>query len=417
MSFEFLNYSFDEATGVAEFWYRNGAETFAEKVTFAIKRSERYDKKALERALFLAFMVLGTSYYKVAAGREVKVGVKLDEWQAKFFDKVYQEGLSQFAFENGLTRDNLAHFVASEAANEDTNGGAVNSDSEASAAWSGSTEADVLEDERALVLVSGGKDSLLTLEMLREQGTKCYAMYITSQESYPEIVDEAAGEMNPVIVRREIDKEALKRAGGMNGHVPVTIINEALALVQAILLRCGKIALGIGMEGMEAHAWIDDLPVNHQWSKTAEAQKLLREYVKRYISADLTIDLPLEKYDELAIAQMFAEKCWTKYGDKFSSCNVANYKQDANNRELKWCGKCAKCANSYLLFAPFVAYEEQKKIFGHDLFEDADLTEIYKGLLGVDGVMKPFECVASRAELKKAYRDRLPGYGELPFEI
>jgi hypothetical protein len=108
---------------------------------------------------------------------------------------------------------------------------------------------------------------------------------------------------------------------------------------------------------------------------------------------------------------------WDKYGNKFSSCNVANYKQNANNRELKWCGKCAKCANSYLLFAPFVAYEEQRKIFGHDLFEDADLVEIYKGLLGVDGVMKPFECVASRAELKKAYHDRLPGYGQLPFEV
>ena len=399
MSFEFLDYSFDDATGVAKFRYRNDTETFEERVKFAIKRSEKYDKNVLERALFLAFMVLGTSYYKVAAGSEVKVSAALDEWQARFFDKVYQEGLSQFAFENGLKRKDLAHFVAkSDAAKSDVAGNSF-------------------ETNRALVLVSGGKDSLLALEMLREQDIKCYTMYITAQESYPEIVDDAAGEMNPVIVRREIDKEALRRAGGMNGHVPVTIINEALALVQAILLRCDKIVLGIGMEGVEPHAWIDDLPVNHQWSKTAEAQRLLREYLGEYVSADLKIDLPLEKYDELTIAQMFAEKCWNKYGNKFSSCNVANYKQNADNRELKWCGKCAKCANSYLLFAPFVAYEEQRKIFGHDLFEDADLTEIYKGLLGVDGVMKPFECVASRAELKKAYHDRLPGYGQLPFEI
>lgn len=400
MSFEFLNYSFDDTTGVAEFRYRNEKEAFVEKVSFAIKRSEKYDKKLLDRALFLAFMVLGTSYYKVLAGKTVVVGQRLDAEQVSFFDKVYQEGLSQFAFENGLTREDLAHFVMSDdAMHDDTEQG------------------DLLEKNRALVLVSGGKDSLLALEMLREHGSDCRVMYITSQESYPEIIDEAASGTNPVIVRREIDKEALKRAGGMNGHVPVTIINEALALVQAVLLRCGKVVLGIGIEGVEPHAWIGDLAVNHQWSKTSEAQTMMKKYVHDYISSEMTVESVLEDYNELQIAEMFAKKCWAKYGDKFSSCNVANYKQGANNRELKWCGKCAKCANSYLLFAPFVPYEEQMKIFGHDLFSDPDLAEIFKGLLGVDDVMKPFECIASISELRWAYNHRLPGYGELPFSV
>ncbi|MBR2803310.1 hypothetical protein IKE19_01940 [Candidatus Saccharibacteria bacterium] len=409
MSFRFLGYDFDETTGVAEFRYQSEKDGFIEKVQFDVKDAAMYDTRKLDAALFLAFVVLGTSYYKVRAGRKVELGGSLDEWQAKFFDKVYQEGLSQFAYENGLVRGDLAEFE-------------ISHDSESSVAFEDKSRVmgapEIIPKNRgSLVMVSGGKDSILAAEMIRESGEEYRVAYITAQESYPSIVDEISGGTSPIIIRRWIDKEGLKRAGGMNGHVPVTIINEALAVVQAVLLGFSRVELGVGKEGLEPHAWIKDLPVNHQWSKTPEAQELFNEYVRRYVADDITVGSVLKQYDELEIAELFAKKCWEKYGHKFSSCNVANYKQGADNRELKWCGKCAKCANSYLLFSPFVPYEEQLKIFGRDLFTDTDLTEIYKGLLGVDGVMKPFECVASVEELRKAYRERLPGYGELLFEV
>ena len=31
-------------------------------------------------------------------------------------------------------------------------------------------------------------------------------------------------------------------------------------------------------------------------------------------------------------AEQFAKLCWDKFGNEFSSCNVANYKQNADNR-------------------------------------------------------------------------------------
>ena len=390
MSFKFLDYSFDKNTGEAVFNYQSEDEKLTEKVQFKTE-GESYDEAAFDKALFFAFVVIGTSYYKARAGQEVELGAILDSAQASFFTKIYQEGLSQFAFENGLTRDNLARFE-------------------------GSFEVPAAEPARltnkTLVTVSGGKDSLLATEMIRESGADYRVVYITAQESYPQIIDKFG---EPIIVRRLIDKDGLKRIGGMNGHVPVTIINEAIALAQAILINANHVEFGIGEEGIEPHAFIGDLPVNHQWSKTPEAQNLMQEYVKRFIAPNLTIGSVLSKYSELAIAEMFAKKCWDKYGMEFSSCNVANYKQNANNRILKWCGKCAKCANSYLLFAPFIPFNEQQKIFGHDLFSDPEMAETFKGLLGIDGVMKPFECVASTDELRWAYQNRLPGYGELPF--
>ncbi|MBR5648014.1 hypothetical protein IKW73_03760 [Candidatus Saccharibacteria bacterium] len=391
MSFRFLDYSFDN--GLATFRYQSENDIFTEKVQFVTDNLIDYNKNVLDKALFLAFVVLGTSYYKVRAGKSVELPRAISTRQAEIFNRIYQEGMSQFAFENKLTRNDLAEFVGGDA---------------------GDFAEETFTRGGSLVTLSGGKDSLLATEMTIGSGTEYKIAYITASESYPDIINEFG---EPVIIRRMIDKEGLKNAGGFNGHVPVTIINQALMLIQAILLGYSRIEFGIGKEGLEAHAFIDDLPVNHQWAKTADAQSLMDEYIKNFVTPSIKIDSLLKDLSELEIARSFAGRCWQKYGDRFSSCNVANYKQGANNATLKWCGKCAKCANSYLLFAPFVPYTEQLKIFGHDLFTDPEMTETFKGLLGVDGVMKPFECIASIDELRYAYKNKLPGYGDLPFEI
>jgi hypothetical protein len=120
------------------------------------------------------------------------------------------------------------------------------------------------------------------------------------------------------------------------------------------------------------------------------------------------------------VAELFVKHSWESYGHEFSSCNVANYQQGEDNTELKWCGNCPKCANSYLLFAPFLPAGELKSIFnGQDLFAKASLELIFKGLLGIDNVPKPFECVGEIDELRLAYhRCQLKGdYQPLPFSV
>lgn len=388
--FKFKDYSLNDNTAVFNYEGPTGV-TFTEKIEFLVKEPVDYNPDILDRALFLAFIVIGTSYYKSAPTKEVSLPCPIDQFSADFFNKIYQEGLSQFVFENHLKRSDLVTFRPQ-------------------APLETPTKNTVSTPAKSLCLVSGGKDSLLSFEKLKEKDTPLEIAYISANNTHPSILDELG---NPLIIKRHIDKENLKKAGGFNGHVPITLINEAIALIQAILIGANHVEFGIGKEGLEPHAWIDDLPVNHQWSKTEEAQDYLKKYIKSFIAENLTIGSCLENLTELEIAKEFAEKCWDKYADKFSSCNIANYKQDGNNQKLKWCGKCAKCANSYLLFCPFVPFEKQQKIFDHDLFTDPDLTETFKGLLGIDNVMKPFECIASIDELRWAYDHKLPGYGNL----
>ncbi len=394
--FEFLNYRFDNKNYIAIFSYKGVDNVvFTESYQFE-NTNEPYDEKLLDRALFLSFILIGTSYYKIHPTKTIILPQKINEFQARFFNKVYQEGMSQFAFENNLKRKDLAHFEAT-TTNKPTeiqyNGNGI------------------------LSLQSGGKDSLLTATLLKERKNTNF-LYVTNSNFHPKILDELNKPLQ--IIKRKIDREKIilsTNNNGKNGHIPITYILESIALIQAILNGQNYVLTSIGREGNEPHAFIDDLPVNHQWNKTWEAEKLFQEYVSKEICKDLKIGSPIRGLSELKIAELFVQHCWKKYGTKFSSCNIANYKQNTDNSELSWCNKCAKCANSYLLFSPFLSRQEISVIFPNDLFLDPEMIKIFKGLLGVEGVMKPFECIGEIDELRTAYSMRQPSYSSLPFDV
>ena len=382
--FIFKDYSFDATTRTASFHYGfEDGQSFEEHVQF--ETAGEYNEELLDRALFLSFILAGTSYYKTFPSREVVLQKgSLDSWQANFFNAVYQEGLSQFAYENQLTRNDLAHFT------------------------SNTTEAPTpleAHSDGIISLQSGGKDSLLTAALLQEKKQSFTPWYASNANHHPAVLDTLSRPL--VTARRYIDIPALQATrehGGKNGHVPVTYIIASYALVDAVLRGASTVLLSIGHEGDEAHGSIGDLAVNHQWSKTWFAERALVEYVSRYISPDLRIGSPLRGFSELKIAELFVRHAWQTYGHAFSSCNIGNYKLGNDNTQLTWCGECPKCANSFLLFAPFLPARELEALFnGQDLFEKPLLQETFKGLLGIDGAMKPFECVGEVAELRLAY--------------
>lgn len=391
-TFTFLGYDFDYVNATAHFHYLGADNTqYHEEIIFK-KPAKDYNHQVLERALFLTFILIGTSYYKSHPTKNVFLVDDIDKDQADFFTTVYQEGLSQFAFENNLTRKDLATFVATDG-------------------YVAEPPLDYLGKGK-IVLQSGGKDSLLTATLLNEKHQNFTPLYVSTTGKYPKVLDNLGHQ--PAIITRKIDLPHLKEANGKNGHVPATYIIQSLALIQAILDNKNEVITSIGQEGIEPATTTGDLEINHQWSKTPVAETLYNKYLHKYISKNLCIKSLLRDYTELEIAEEFAEKCWDKYGEQFSSCNVANYKQGEANETLTWCGKCAKCANSYLLFCQYVSSEKQQKLFGgRDLFTDPDLTEIFHGLLGKNGKMKPFECVGTYAELNEAYAHKLPGYGSI----
>jgi UDP-N-acetylmuramoylalanine--D-glutamate ligase len=400
--FTFVDYSFDASSRTATFTYASGDCRFTERITFSDLATD-YNAEALDRALFLAYVIAGASYYKAFPSHDVvfEHGT-LDAWQAQFFNSVFQDGLSQFAFENKLTRDNLAHFVASTEAGQ---------------------TAIPYAGKGVIALQSGGKDSLLTASFLQEKNIPFTPWYISNNPSHPEVLDDLGFPLRTT--NRAVDVPAIKQAiaeGGLNGHVPVTYMVLSLALIDAILTNKNTVLVSIGHEGDEPHEFVGDMPVNHQWSKTWEAEVAFAEYVRRYISPDIQVGSPLRSFSELRVAELFAVHAWPKFGHRFSSCNVANYKQGNDNTTLAWCGDCPKCANSFLLFAPFVEPKELASIFGgENLLTKPSLIETFKGILGIEGTMKPFECIGETTELQLAYamaREKWPDAGyTLSFDV
>ena len=395
--FIFESYQYNPQNGEALFNYSfDGQVSFTERVRFSPQTG--YNVEALDRALQFSFLLAGVSYYKAFPTKKVQTkNIRLSSRQATFFSDVYKHGLSQYVFENKLEPSDIAEFEASE------------EDSVAAVEYAG---------EGTVVLQSGGKDSLLLATLLNKKGIDFSPWYISQNLHTPSVLDTLGHELvHPI---RYVDTEALSKAtgqGALGGHIPITFVVLSYALIDAILRNKDMVLAAIGHEGEEPHAYIGDYPVTHQWSKTWPAEQAFQSYVSEYI-ATIHVGSPLRGFSELNIAKLFVENAWQKYGHQFSSCNVANYKLGQDNSELHWCGHCPKCANSFLLFAAFVDPLELTELFGGNLFENESLLQDFKGLLGIDNVMKPFECVGEVDELRKAYElALLRGYRPLPFDV
>lgn len=400
--FVFESFSFNR--GLASFRYSfDGKYNFEEKVRFEFDTESNISETTLDRALFLAFILIGTSYYKCFPVKEVDLSVSLDQWQAKFFNDAYNLGLGQFAYENNLDVNNLVEFTSSCASNQIDNQDYVG--------------------EGALCLQSGGKDSLLLASLLAKNKNNFTGLYVSSKPGVkPKLLENLELQDDLIVIERTLDLEGLRQAsknGGLNGHVPVTYIIQSLALVQAILMGKKDVLLAIGHEGIEDNVKINGKVVNHQWSKTYGAEVAFNDYVSRYISPCIRVGSPIRLYSELYIAELFVKYNWAKYGHLFSSCNKANYSQGHDNSNLLWCGECPKCANSFLLFAPFVSEEELVKIFGgNNLLSNKELVETYQSMLDDNSKLRPFECIGETKELEKAYQMALEnGYPELSFKV
>lgn len=357
-------------------------ERFCEKVTFgglADISPEALSSQNLKSAIRALHILAGVSYYKLYFGSDIDTSIyEMSSLEADLFNQVYSVGLSEFIFTNDLRFQDSPRFSSGQE-------------------WS--VDLSILPKKAgSLVPVGGGKDSLVALEALKAMGPVS-AFFVGDNPIVSNLAEIAGVEL--IKVSREIDPRLfeLNAQGRLNGHVPVTAINSAIAVITAILKgfswvvfsneRSADFGNNLGGEGFE---------LNHQWSKASEFERRFADLVRLQIDPDIKYFSALRDLNELQILALF--KNLPQYFDHFTSCNRAFRIHRASSGG--WCGNCDKCAFVFLAGSATIGYQRMKEVFGKDLFFNADLIPSFLGLCGLAGERKPFECVGETDECRAA---------------
>ncbi|GAB1690633.1 UDP-N-acetyl-alpha-D-muramoyl-L-alanyl-L-glutamat e epimerase [Krasilnikovia sp. M28-CT-15] len=373
----FPSYAFDPGTGVATFDYLLDGPSplrFTETIELPVPAAppSAATLATVRRVLDLLHVVAGVSYYKVGAPPRVVAPAPVPAEAAALFTAVYTHGLAEYAY-----RNDLPHVL----------------DLTVEVPGTAQPAAPVDNAEgRPLSAVGGGKDSIVTLEILRAAGLDPVPFSVNPN---PVIVDvNAASGLPALAARRRLDPRLfeLNAAGALNGHIPVTAINSLIAIATAALHGLGPVVMSNERSASDPNLVWNGHEVNHQWSKGVEAEGLLRAAVTAHAGLTEPYFSLLRSLSELHIAQLFARH--TRYDAVVTSCNKAFKLHD---RTARWCGDCPKCRFVYLAMAPAMSPDRIAEIFGHDLLADPAQVPGFGELLGIDS-HKPFECVGEVEE-------------------
>jgi hypothetical protein len=187
--------------------------------------------------------------------------------------------------------------------------------------------------------------------------------------------------------------KALNAAGALNGHVPITAIVSCIALLTAAVNGFDAVALANERSASQGNQMYDGVEVNHQFSKSARAEALLRSAVAEALPSVNLFSI-LRPASELAIGRAFAR--FPQYHAAFTSCN-AIFRLDPALRAASWCCDCPKCRFVFLILAPFLSPQALHAIFGRALLDEPSQYDGF-ALLTATGGHKPFECVGEEEE-------------------
>ncbi len=390
--FIFKDYSFDFSSGVLKLNYSlDNQIEFEEKLIFPVKNIQwkNVNKQALNLAFNAILLAGGISYYKSYCPSKIEIqSEKLKKEQVDFWNKYYQHGLGEFFSQNRIDFQRLINFPLS----LDTP--SVKSVKKNSIKLNLS--------ERSLLPIGGGKDSIVSSEILKSAAENFMLFNVRESEPIKNTAQIMGGER--LIVEREISPKLLElnAQGALNGHVPITGYISFILVASAILYDYKNLIMSLEMSANFGNFEYLGMEINHQYSKSEEFEIDFNTYLKNYISPSIKLFSLLRQWQEIKITKIFSElKNVNQYLPVMTSCNT-NFKITGDKPKTLWCGKCPKCAFVFLMLAPFISKIKLIKIFGKNLLNDQKLILLYKELLGLENV-KPFECVGTPEECFAAF--------------
>ncbi len=367
-----------ENKAIYTYSYTDGATSFSfqEEHLFPFVIS---DSKAL-RALAIATSI---SYFKLHLATQIHIEWSLNDAEKEFWQWLFRNGFSELVYQNRLEWNVVDQIQIT---CEET----------------GTTqplETTSSYEPKAIVGIGGGKDSSLAVELLKRINVPVTG-FATKVRSIPLLIENTQALSIPLLeVVRKTDPQLLTlKENVFLGHVPISLIYAFTGVVLAEHEQSKYVVVANETSADESNTEWLGRPVNHQWSKTSDFEKKVQDFVHQTISPEITYFSILRPLGGLRVTNLFAKLCPHVF-PAFSSCNK-NFTIEETGAN-RWCGVCAKCLGTNILLSPTLSLEKRAAIFGSDVYQNESLAPLLKELLGLSPV-KPFDCVATRAEMCRA---------------
>ena len=362
---------------------------------------KKINKEVLENLVFHLGLMEIPTYWKLTGSPiiEIQAG-SLQKEQIKWWKDLIIKGMGQYFYENKINflKSGFLKIVSKNSKNLKK----FNKE---------------FKKHKFLIAMGEGKDSIVSLELLKKKKLDLNCFVVNPNKIHFKILRQA-GIKTPIIVERKIDQKLieLNKKGFLNGHIPITALISFLAIFCGILFRYDNVVFSNERSADEGNLKYLGKIINHQYSKSFEFEKKLRNYTKKYLAPHLNYFSFLRPLHEIQIAKIFAN--FPQYFPLFLSCNEAKKTHSGRKKPtFKWCCQCPKCLFVFTILYPFLKEKQLIKIFGQNLFEKKELLPLMLQLIGKKGI-KPFECVGTKKECLTAFYlslGKAKRGGEIPY--
>jgi len=250
------------------------------------------------------------------------------------------------------------------------------------------------KENKLLVPIGGGKDSLASIDLLSKLKDEKFYLLMNPTKA-AKAAAKAAIKRQPghtVFIKRKIDKKLLKlnAAGYLNGHTPFSAMLAFYTTLVSVVVNTKYSCLS--NEASANEPTIIGTDINHQYSKTVEFENNYNAYLSKYINPHYEYLSLLRPLNEFQIVKIFSQNENNLF--IFKSCNVGS-KQD------KWCCNCSKCLFVSILLSAHIGIDRTNQVFGASLLDKKILKKEFLELVG-HAKTKPFECIGTIDEIRVA---------------
>lgn len=376
--YESFSYSKNNNNLIIEYKFKVSELEFSPQIEIENVEISKLENSRFDNFVFHLGLIEMFSYWKATCSPKIEVRTgKLNQDQTDWWQELLRKGLGEFFYQNKINfKEN--DFVTI----TPTGNGIYQKDAKN-------------HKDRFLVLNSGGRDSVVSIETLKELNKEITILMLNPTKAAQEVADQS-GITNKIIVKREIDKTLLElnARGYLNGHTPFSAYLAFLSVLCASIFDYKFAVASNERSSNEENLEYLGVKINHQYSKSFEFEKSFREYSRKYLSEHIEYISLLRPLYEIQISKLFPKK--KEYFSNFKSCNVGQ-------KQNRWCGKCPKCLSIFISLYPFLEENDIKSTFGKNLYEDENLKDLLLHITG-EKSPKPFECVGTYDEILEGLR-------------